>query len=74
MTHVKAKQKCPLDISRLGRCKKDSGLLRHPDDQPSIGLILCKTNGRFIAEYALRDINKPTGISEYRSPKVFPTS
>ena len=40
-------------------------LLRHPDDQPSIGIILCKTRERFIAEYALRDINKPIGISEY---------
>ena len=33
-------------------------LLRHPDDQPSIGLVLCKTNDRIVAEYALRDINK----------------
>jgi predicted nuclease of restriction endonuclease-like (RecB) superfamily len=41
-------------------------LLRHPDDQPSIGLVLCKTNDRIVAEYALRDVNKPIGISEYR--------
>lgn len=47
-------------------------LLRHPDDQPSIGLILCKTNDRFIAEYALRDINKPIGISEYRLAESLP--
>lgn len=40
-------------------------LLRHPDDQPSIGIILCRTRERFVAEYALRDINKPIGISEY---------
>src|SRR5262249_49405442 len=40
-------------------------LLRHPDDQPSIGIILCKTRDRVIAEYALREINKPIGISEY---------
>ncbi len=39
-------------------------LLRHPDDQPSIGLILCKTKDRFVAEYSLRDFNKPIGISE----------
>ena len=31
-------------------------LLRHSDDQPSIGIILCKTRDRFVAEYALRDI------------------
>jgi len=41
-------------------------LLRDPDDQPSIGIILCRTRDRFIAEYALRDIHKPIGISEYR--------
>jgi hypothetical protein len=47
-------------------------LLRHPDDQPSIGIILCKTRDRFIAEYALRDINKPIGISEYRLAESLP--
>jgi predicted nuclease of restriction endonuclease-like (RecB) superfamily len=41
-------------------------LLRHPGDQPSIGLILCKTREQFVAEYTLRDIKKPIGISEYR--------
>jgi hypothetical protein len=46
--------------------------LRHPDDQPSIGIILCKTRDRFIAEYALRDINKPIGISEYRLAESLP--
>jgi len=30
-------------------------LLRHADDQPSIGLILCKTKNQVIAEYALQD-------------------
>ena len=47
-------------------------LLRHPADQPSIGLILCKTNDRFVAEYARRDINKPIGISEYRLAESLP--
>ena len=41
-------------------------LLRHPDDQPSIGMILCKSKNKVVAEYALRDIRKPVGISEYR--------
>jgi predicted nuclease of restriction endonuclease-like (RecB) superfamily len=47
-------------------------LLRHPDDQPSIGIILCKTRDRFVAEYALRDIHKPIGISEYRLAESLP--
>lgn len=40
-------------------------LLRHPDDRPSIGLILCKARGKVIAEYALRDLAKPVGIARY---------
>jgi predicted nuclease of restriction endonuclease-like (RecB) superfamily len=40
-------------------------LLRHPDDEPSIGIILCKTKNQVVAEYALRDLSKPVGISSY---------
>ena len=39
--------------------------LRHPDDKPSIGLILCKVRSRVIAEYALRDLAKPVGVARY---------
>jgi predicted nuclease of restriction endonuclease-like (RecB) superfamily len=39
--------------------------LRHPDDKPSIGLILCKTKNQAVAEYALRDITKPVGVSGF---------
>ena len=46
--------------------------LRHRDDQPSIGLILCKKQNKLIAEYALRDINKPIGISEFRLTDSLP--
>jgi len=40
-------------------------LLRHSDDKPSIGLILCKTKNGIIAEYALRGTTTPIGISEF---------
>ena len=40
-------------------------LLRHPDDQPAIGLILCKEKNRVIAEYSLRNTAKPIGVAEY---------
>ncbi len=39
--------------------------LRHPDDNPSIGLILCKSRKRTVAEYALRDLAKPVGVARY---------
>jgi hypothetical protein len=35
--------------------------LRHPDDGPSIGIILCKSRNELIVEYALRDTAKPMG-------------
>ena len=47
-------------------------MLRHADDQPSIGLILCKTKNRIIAEYALRNTATPMGISEFRHLETLP--
>ena len=49
-------------------------LLRHPDDQPSIGLIICKTRDQIIAEYALRNSTTPIGISEYRLAESLPAN
>jgi predicted nuclease of restriction endonuclease-like (RecB) superfamily len=46
--------------------------LRHEHDNPTIGLLLCKTNNRVIAEYALRDVNKPIGIAEYLLVQALP--
>jgi len=45
-------------------------LLRHPGDQPSIGLLLCRSKDNYVAEYALRDINKPIGIASYTTKLV----
>lgn len=47
-------------------------LLRHPSDQPSIGLILCKSKDRIIVEYALRDTSKPMGVAEFRLIEKLP--
>jgi predicted nuclease of restriction endonuclease-like (RecB) superfamily len=47
-------------------------LLRHPDDQPSIGIILCQTRDRIIAEYALRDMGAPLGIATYGLTETLP--
>jgi predicted nuclease of restriction endonuclease-like (RecB) superfamily len=41
-------------------------LLRHPDDQPTIGLVLCKLKNKAVAEYALRDVHKPIGVSTHQ--------
>ena len=41
--------------------------MKHPDDKPTIGLLLCKGKNKVVAEYALRDIHKPIGISQYET-------
>jgi predicted nuclease of restriction endonuclease-like (RecB) superfamily len=46
--------------------------LRRPADNPSIGLILCKTKDKVIAEYALRTSTKPIGLAEYRLAESLP--
>jgi hypothetical protein len=40
--------------------------LRHPDDQPTIGLILCRKKSQLIAEYTLQGTSKPIGVAGYR--------
>jgi predicted nuclease of restriction endonuclease-like (RecB) superfamily len=47
-------------------------MLRHSDDQPSVGIILCKSRHKTVAEYALRDFQKPIGISVYELTRVLP--
>jgi predicted nuclease of restriction endonuclease-like (RecB) superfamily len=47
-------------------------LLRHKDDQPSVGLILCKEDNRIVAEYALRDMSKPIGVSAFQITESLP--
>ena len=47
-------------------------LLRHTDDQPTIGIILCKSKNRIVAEYALRNNTTPMGISEFRHLESLP--
>lgn len=46
--------------------------MRHENDNPSIGLILCKDRKGLIAEYALKDIAKPVGVSEYQLVAAIP--
>lgn len=41
--------------------------MKHQEDQPTIGLLLCKGKNRVVVEYALRDVSKPIGISQYEA-------
>jgi len=46
--------------------------LKHETDNPSIGILLCKERKKLTAEYALKDINKPIGVSEYKLSDFVP--
>ena len=48
------------------------GILKTEQDNPSIGLLLCKTKNNIVAEYSLKDISKPIGVSEYRVTGTLP--
>ena len=45
-------------------------ILKTEEDNPSIGILLCKEKNKVKAEYALKDINKPIGISKYELIKT----
>jgi len=47
-------------------------LIKRDDDKPTIGILLCRDKNRIEAEFALRDINKPMGISEFQLTEVLP--
>ena len=53
-------------------CSAVDDLLKHQTDQPTIGLILCQTKDKILAEYALRDVHKPIGVSEYELTRALP--
>lgn len=46
--------------------------IKAPEDQPTIGLLLCKTKNRIVAEYALSGIDKPLGVAEYQLLRALP--
>lgn len=48
--------------------------VKAPDDHPTIGLLLCKTQKRTVVEYALSGIDKPMGVAEYRLVRDLPES
>jgi predicted nuclease of restriction endonuclease-like (RecB) superfamily len=48
--------------------------VKAPEDQPTIGLLLCKEKNRLVAEYALRGVAKPMGVAEYQLLRKVPES
>lgn len=50
------------------------GILKKEQDNPSISLLLCKSKNNVVAEYSLKDISKPIGVSEYKITSSLPDS
>ena len=46
--------------------------VKHPQDNPTIGLLLCRSKNKVVAEYALGDKNQPMGIAEYKLLESLP--
>ena len=47
--------------------------IKLPDENPSIGIIICKEKNRTIVEYALKETNQPIGVATYKLSKELPT-
>jgi predicted nuclease of restriction endonuclease-like (RecB) superfamily len=50
------------------------GEIKGVDDNPTIGILICKSKNNTIVEYALKDINKPIGVSQYQLTNILPTN
>jgi hypothetical protein len=55
-------------------CNVVDDQLKHPSDAPTIGLILCQRSDRVLAEYALRGLDKPIGVSTFELTRALPAS
>jgi len=47
-------------------------LIKKESDQPTIGILLCKSKDKIEVEFALRDINKPIGVSDFILSEALP--
>ena len=67
VVELKSREFEPTDAGQLNfYLSAIDDLVKDETDNPSIGLLLCKSKDKFTAEYALKDINKPIGVSEYK--------
>lgn len=63
----------PGDVGQLGTyVSAVNHILKTPADNPTIGLLICKTNDNVLAQYALESSSQPIDISEYELSKVYP--
>ena len=65
---LKARAFTPGDVGQLNLyLSAVDDLLRHPDDQPTIGLLLCRKKNKLVAEYALRGLDQSIAVAEWQN-------
>jgi predicted nuclease of restriction endonuclease-like (RecB) superfamily len=65
---LKARSFTPGDVGQLNLyLSAVDDLLRHPDDQPTIGLLLCRKNNKLVAEYALRGLDQSIAVAAWQT-------
>lgn len=68
VVELKARAFTPGDVGQLNLyLAAVDDLLRHPDDQPTIGLLLCRKKNRLVAEYALRGLNQSIAVAAWQT-------
>jgi len=68
VVELKAREFDPRDVGQLNfYLSAVDDLVRDSQDNPTIGLLLCKTKDNLTAEFSLRDINKPIGVASYQT-------
>lgn len=74
IVELKAREFLPIDVGQLNfYLSAVDDMLRKEDDNPTIGIILCQDKDKLVVEYALKDINKPVGVSEYKLLQDIPS-
>ena len=66
VVELKAKDFDPKDVGQINfYLSAIDDTLRHPEDRPTIGILLCKTKKKLKVEYAVRNLKKPISVSSY---------
>ena len=73
VVEVKARDFEPGDMGQLGTyISAVDGILKREGDNPTVGLLICKTKDNVLAQYAVNSMNTPIGISEYELNFLIP--
>lgn len=70
---VKTNDFTPADLGQLGTyVVAVNHILKKPDENPTLGILICKSKNNILAQYALESSNVPIGVSEYELAKLYP--